>query len=73
MSVVNRTGLGRTTLLHAAEHAAKAAAAEAARAEELREEVLSSHATPSAAFQTCLAILVVDLALLGVGENLVGM
>lgn len=75
VSVVNGAGLGGTAVGHttAAEHAAEATA-EAATAEELSEQVLSSHTTTTASttLKTGLAILVVDLTLLGIGKDLVG-
>jgi hypothetical protein len=73
VDVVNGLGLGWAALgVHAAEHAAETAAH---TAEESAEEVLSRHATPGAgraAFKAGLAKLVIYLALLGVGEDLIG-
>lgn len=69
VSVVNGSGLGRTALVHATEHAAKATAeAAATTTEELSEEVLGGHATTAAgaALKASLAILVVNLSLLGI-------
>lgn len=70
MHVVNGASLLRASVAHAtAEHATEAAAA----AEELREQVLGVHTTGAATtFQTLLTILVVDLTLLRVRQNLVG-
>jgi len=66
--VVDRPGLGRAAVLHAAEHASQSAAEAAAAAKELGEEILRGHAaTSTAALQAGLSILVVDLALVGVG------
>jgi hypothetical protein len=71
VGVVDGAGLGGAAALAAAaaEHAAEAAAA----SEELGEQVLGSHATAAAgtALKASLAILIVDGALLGVGQNLV--
>ena len=74
MGMVNRLCLGGLTrMVHAAKHTAKTAA-EAATTEELSEEVLSSHsaAAASTSLKAGLAILVVDVALLRVGEDFVG-
>jgi hypothetical protein len=73
VSVKDSLRLLRTTLMvHAAEHAAEATA-EATTAEKLGKEVLRRHAAATGTtFKTRLAILVVDLALLRVGENLIG-
>lgn len=66
--VVDGARLGGAPVHAAAEHAAETAAA----AEELRKQVLGSHAAAaSATLKTGLAILVVDLALLGIREDLV--
>lgn len=76
VSVVNRASLGGSAVRHAAatEHASKAAAEAATGTEELSKQILSSHAATTAgtAFETSLAILVVDSALLGIGKNFVG-
>lgn len=68
--MVNGASLLGTGIAHATtEHSTESTAA----AEELREQVLGVHTTTgTAALQTLLTILVVDLALLGVGKNLVG-
>lgn len=68
--MVNGASLLGACVAHATtEHSAKSTTA----AEELREQVLGVHTTTgTAAFQTLLTILVVDLTLLGVGKNLVG-
>lgn len=71
VSVVNSSGLGRSTLVHTTKHATEATS-EAAAAEELSKQVLGSHTATGASFKTSLAILVVDLSLLGVGKDLVG-
>lgn len=67
--MVNGTGLLGTSIAHAtAEHPAERAAA----AEELREQILGVHATAATAIlQTLRTKLVVELALLGIGQNLV--
>lgn len=72
VGVVNGAGLGRAAVLHTTEHASHAAKATAA--EELSKQIFSSHATttPSTALETCFTILIVDLSLLGIGEDLVG-
>lgn len=58
-------GVAHATAEHPAERTATA--------EELGEQILGVHTTAgTAAFQTLLTILVVDLTLLGVGKNLVG-
>jgi hypothetical protein len=75
VNVVDGLGLrGSAGLVHAAKHATETAA-EAGAAEELGEEILSRHtaAAASPTFQAGFAILIVYLALLGVGKNLVGM
>lgn len=74
MYVVDCTGLWWTSLLPSTEHTSKSAAAaeSSSTTKELGEEVLSVHATgSSAAFQSLLAILVVDRAFLRVGKNFV--
>jgi hypothetical protein len=73
MGVVNGTGLRRTTVpTHAAKHASHAAESTAA-AEELGEEVLGGHAAAtSTALESGLTILVVHCALLGIGQDFVG-
>jgi len=59
-------------MVHTTEHAAEAAP-EAAAAEELSKEVLRGHtAATGTTLKTGLAILVVDLTLLRVGEDLIG-
>lgn len=67
--MVNGTGLLGASIAHATtEHPAECTAA----AEELREQILSVHATgATAVLQTLRTILVIDLTLLGIGENLV--
>ncbi len=67
----NGLSLGGSTVLHAAEHASQPPA-ETAPAEELGEQVLGSHAGAAAAFQASLAILIVDLTLIRIGKDLVG-
>lgn len=68
VGVVDRPGLGGSALRPAAaEHAS-----EAATAEELGEKVLGGHATSTTGLEAGLAILVVDLAFLRVGKDLVG-
>lgn len=65
--VVDGAGLGRAAVVHTTKHAAHAAEA-TTTAEELREQVLGGHAAAtSTSFQAGLTILVVYLALLGVG------
>jgi hypothetical protein len=70
--VVDCPGLLGALFTHAtAEHAAEGTAA--AAAEELREQVLSVHAAATAAMlQAFLTELVIQLTLLRIGENLVG-
>lgn len=71
VSVVNGAGLGRATVHTAAEHASHAS--EATTAEELSEQVLGSHATSTGTtFEAGFTILIVNLSLLGVGEDFVG-
>jgi len=67
VGVMDCLGLCRCALrVHAAEHAAEATS-EAAAAKELGKKILGRHATAtSAAFETGLTILVVDLSLFGV-------
>lgn len=69
VNVVNSAGLFGASIAHAtAEHPTERTAA----TEELREQILGVHATgAAAALQTLLTILVVNLALLGIGQNLV--
>lgn len=69
--VVNCAGLLGALITHAtSEHSAEGAAA--AAAEELREQIFRVHATATAAMlQTFLTELVIQLALLGVGQTLV--
>ena len=74
--VVDGASLLGTLFTAAAEHATHAteAATTTAAAEELCEQVLGTHsaaAHSAALLETLLTILVVDLALLGVGQNLV--
>lgn len=65
-------GLGRTAVVRAAEHASHAT--EAAASEELGEEILSGHAAVACtAFEAGLTILVINLSLLRVGKNVVGL
>lgn len=66
VNVVDRPGLGRAArLVHAAEHATESATSKATTAKELGEEILGRHTTTaSTTFETGLAILVIDLALL---------
>lgn len=74
VGVVNGAGLGRATVLHTAEHASQTTAERATAAEELGEEVLSSHAAAAGTtLEAGLTILIVNLALLGVGKDFVGM
>jgi hypothetical protein len=71
VSVVNGSGLGRASAVHTAKHAAETAT-ETTTAEELGKEILSGHATAaSTALEAGLAILIVKLSLLGIGENFV--
>lgn len=73
VSVVNGSGLGRASLVHATatEHATEATT-EATSAEELGEEVLGGHAAAAgAALETSLAILIINLSLLRIGEDFV--
>jgi hypothetical protein len=77
VDVVDRLGLCRAALMAthaAAEHATEGAAEAAATTKELCEHVLGRHASAaaSAALKAGLAILVVDLAFLGIGQDLVG-
>lgn len=73
MSVMDGTGLRGSSLVHAAKHAAKTTS-KAATAEELRKEILSGHtAAASTSLEAGLAILIVELSLLGVGKDFVGM
>lgn len=73
VGMVDSACLGRTPVLHAAEHASKTATETAATStEELCEEVLGSHtATCSTALEAGLTILVVDRSLLGIGQDFV--
>lgn len=73
--MMDRTSLGRAAVVHASEHATHTAhATEAAAAEELSKQVLGSHTTAgTATLEASLAILIVDLALIGVGKDFVGM
>ena len=67
VGVVNSAGLGRSAVVHTAEHTSHAAhPTEAAAAEELCEEVLSSHAAAgtSTALEAGLTILIINLTLL---------
>lgn len=72
VSVLDGASFGGAAIVHAAEHATHAA--EATAAEELSEQVFGSHAATagSAALKTSFTILVVDLSLLSVGQDLVG-
>lgn len=71
VSVMNGAGLGRATVHTAAEHASHAS--EATTAEELSEQVLSSHATTTGTtLETGFTVLIIDLSLLGVGKDFVG-
>lgn len=72
VSVVNGAGLGGSAVHTTAKHAAHAA--ETTTAEELGKQVLGSHAAAASttALEAGLAILVVDLSLLGIRENFVG-
>lgn len=71
VDVVNGSRFLGTLITHAAsKHAAEGTAA----AEELREEVLGAHAASSGTtmFQTLFTILVVNLALLRIGQDFIG-
>lgn len=72
MGVVNGSSLGGATAwTAAAEHASHST--ETTTAEELGKQILGGHATTAgAALKAGLTILVVDLSLLGIGENFVG-
>ena len=73
MGVVNGSGLGRATV-HTAAAKHTSHTTEATTSEELSEQVLGGHATTtSTSLETGLTILIVNLSLLGVGENFVGM
>ena len=69
--MVDCPGLLGALVPHATEHAAEGTAA---AAEELREQVLCAHSSGrgTTTFQTLLTILVVNLSLLGIGQNLIG-
>jgi hypothetical protein len=71
VGVVNGSSLGGATArTAAAEHASHST--ETTTAEELGKQVLSGHATTTGtALKAGLTILVVDLSLLGIGENFV--
>lgn len=71
MHVVNSTGLLGTRVTHTtAEHATETAAA----AEELSKEILGTHSSSAGTtFETLLTELVVDLTLLRIGQDFVGM
>jgi hypothetical protein len=73
VGVVDGASLRRTTVLHATKHATHSA--KATTAKELGKQILGSHATGTAGttLKTSLTILVVDLTLLGIGKDLVGM
>lgn len=72
VSVVNGTGLGGPTVhTTTAEHAAHAT--ESSTSEELSKKVLGGHSTTAGtSLEAGLTILVVDLSLLRVGKNFVG-
>jgi hypothetical protein len=73
VGVVNGSGLGGATV-HTAAAKHTAHATETTTSEELSEQVLGGHATTSGtALEAGLTILIVDLSLLGIGENFVGM
>ncbi|KUI53900.1 hypothetical protein VP1G_10625 [Cytospora mali] len=75
VGMVNCASLGRAPVWHTtAEHATQATAKATTTTKELSEQILSSHAAAAscATLQACLTILVVDLALLGVGQDFVG-
>lgn len=70
VGVMNGPRLGGSAVVHAAEHTAHAS--KATTAEKLREQVLGSHATAArTSLEAGLAILVVQLSLLGIREDLV--
>lgn len=73
--MVDRPRLLGASIPHAAAHTAAEHAAKgpAAATEELREQVLSGHAAAhaTATFETLLAVLVVELALVGLRQDLV--
>lgn len=68
--MVDGAGLLGASVAHATtEHSTEATAA----AKELGEDILGVHSgATSTAFQALLTILVINLTLLGIGENLVG-
>lgn len=72
MGVVDGSGLRGTTVHTAAtKHASHAT--EATTSEELSEQVLSGHATTAGtALKAGLTILIVNLSLLGIGEDFIG-
>lgn len=73
VGVVNSSGLGRAAV-HTAAAKHTSHATEATTSEELSEQVLGGHATTtSTSLETGLTILIVNLSLLGVGEDFVGM
>ena len=71
---MNRAGLLRAGISHATHSTTKHAAKGTAPAEELCEKVLGVHPTTGTAlFQPFFSILIVQLTLLGVGQDLIGM
>jgi hypothetical protein len=71
VDVVNRPGFLGALLTHAA---AKHTAERTAAAEKLGKEILSVHSgTAGTALEAFFTILIVDLTLLGVGKDFVGM
>jgi hypothetical protein len=72
VGVVDGASLGRPAVLHASKHATHSA--KATTAEELSKQIFSGHAASatSATLEASFTILIVDLALLGVGQDLVG-
>lgn len=72
VGVVDGASLGRPTVLHATKHATHST--EATTAKELGKQIFGSHAASAArtTLETCFTILIVDLTLLGVGQDLVG-
>jgi hypothetical protein len=73
VGVVNGSGLGGSAV-HTAAAKHTAHATETTTSEELSKQVLGGHATTSGTtLKAGLTILVVNLSLLGIGENFVGM
>jgi hypothetical protein len=73
VGVVNGSGLGGAAV-HTASAKHTAHTTETTTSEELSKQVLGGHATTSGtALETGLTILIVNLSLLGIGEDLVGM